>query len=298
MKAVAFYTVKQNDQNGLELQAQRAAVHALIGPSGGEVVAEFIELDKGRRSDWPELERAIRYTKDIEGTLVVTRFGRWVRKVSVTSLLIQSGINFCCCDTPDVNRETFHIVASLAANESTRSSERIRLALQAAKERGVKLGSAREGHWEGREDRRREGARKGLPIAVKAAAEARMMKALDAYSDLLPRILKMRDEERLTLSEIAKRVNAEGHQTSAGLPFTPTMIIRLLKRAGALKPLSKLPTPEPPDDFSDLPLFRQNESMACEKTDVLKTAPGSSTNSGPDQLIRATFDREMEASGA
>jgi DNA invertase Pin-like site-specific DNA recombinase len=257
MNAVAYCIVKYKDRSGVDVKAQRAAVESLVRQNGGQIVAEFIELDRGRDIVWPKLTEAIRYTKDVEGTLVVARLDRWVRNAAVTSLLMESGIDFICCDNPNVTRQTFHIVASLAASETRRVSERIKAALQAAKERGVKLGSAREGHWEGREDRRREGARKGLPIATKAAAEARMIKALDAYQSLLPRIIKMRNEERLTLSEIAKRLNAEGHKTSAGLPFTPTMIIRLLKRAGKLNTQPKAAPPEPPADFSDLPLFRQ-----------------------------------------
>jgi DNA invertase Pin-like site-specific DNA recombinase len=267
MNAVAYYIVKYKDRSRVDLKAQQAAVQSVVRRNGGEVIAEFIEIDRGRDSHWPKLKYAIPYTKSIEGTLVVARLDRWVRNAAVTSRLIESGIDFICSDNPNVNRETLPIVASLAANESTRVSEQIRAGLQAAKERGVKLGSAREGHWDGREDRRREGARKGLPIAVKAAAEARMIKALNAYSALLPRIVNMRDEEKLTLSEIAKRINAEGHQTRAGLPFTPTMIIRLLKRADALISQPKALPPEPPADFSDLPLFRQAGLPAQEEPD-------------------------------
>jgi len=267
MNAVAYYIVKYKDRSRVDLRAQRAAVESFAQHNGGEVIAEFVELDRGRDFGWPQLMEAIRYTEDVEGTLVMARLDRWVRNAGVTSLLMDSGIDFVCGDNPNVNRQTIHIVASLAADETRLLSEGIKAGLQAAKARGVKLGSAREGHWDGREDRRREGARKGLPIAVKAAAEARMKKALDAYSVLFPRIIKMRDEEKLTLSEIAKRINAEGHQTRARLPFTPTMIIRLLKRAGALTPQPKAPPPEPPADFSDLPLFRHAGLRAPEKPD-------------------------------
>jgi DNA invertase Pin-like site-specific DNA recombinase len=222
----------------------------------GEIAGEYTEMVGGRRCDWPMLAAAIARAKEVQGTLVIAKLDRLVRNAGFTARLNEAGVDFVCCDDQNVNRQTIHMFAAVADKEAKRISANMKVALSAAKERGVRLGSAREGHWEGREDRRREGIRKGQPMAAKAAAEARMIKALNAYAFLMPSIVKMRDEDRLTLAEIAKRINAEGHKTSAGLPFTPTMIIRLLKRAGALKPQPAAPPPEPPADFSDLPLFR------------------------------------------
>lgn len=268
MNVVAYYTtgINYEYEGDLERDAQRAAVEEIAGQNDGEVVAEYTEVERGKRTNWPSLDEAIAHAKRVGGILVVAKLDRLARNAAFTATLNESGVEFICCDNPNANQRTIHILAALAADETKRISDRTKAALSAAKERGVKLGSARDGHWEGREERRREGARKGLPKAVKAAAEARMVKALDAYSTLLPRIVKMRDEDHLTLAEIAKRINAEGHQTRAGLPFTATMIIRLLKRVSALKP-EKAPLPEPPADFSDLPLFRHAGLQAQRKPD-------------------------------
>ena len=57
------------------------------------------------------------------------------------------------------------------------------------------------------------------------------------------------------MAEIAERINAEGHKTRAGKPFSASMIVRLLKRAGTTEPQPAVA--EPPADFSDLPLFCQ-----------------------------------------
>jgi DNA invertase Pin-like site-specific DNA recombinase len=258
VRLVAYYRVNQKPEGetALGLDAQRAAVEAFARHDDGEVVAEYTEVEVGRRSRRPELVRAITHVKGVQGTLVVARLDRLVRNMAFTAKLLESGIDFVCCDNPHANKATIHILAAVAEDETRRISERTKTALKAARARGVKLGSSREGHWEGHEDRRLEGARRGLPMAVKAASEARMIKTLDAYKFLLPRIVKMRDEERMTLSAIAERINEEGHKTTADLPFTPTMIIRLLRRANALKPGPKAPPPELPADFSDLPLFR------------------------------------------
>ena len=141
----------------------------------------------------------------------------------------------------------------MAEMDSRRTSARVKAGLSAAKSRGVKLGSAREGHWEGREELRRAGIRKGQPKAAKAAAEARSRAAREAYSALMPGIVKMR-EEGLTMAEIAERINAEGHLTRAGKPFSDSMIVRLLQRANRTEP--QLTASEPPAECSTPPLLR------------------------------------------
>jgi DNA invertase Pin-like site-specific DNA recombinase len=258
MRLIAYYwlSAKQQGDAGSDLDAQRAVVEAFAGLNEGEVVAEYIEVQEGKRPTWPKLAEAIARAQDVQGTLVVAKLDRLVRSTAFTTSLATSGVDFACCDNSHVNPATIGIVAAVADDETQRISARTKAGLIAAKERGVKLGSARDGHWEGREDRRREGARKGLPAAVQAAAKARAAKAQQAYSGLLPGIVKMRDEEHLTLVEIAERLNAEGQQTRAGRPFTSTMILRLLRRATTTKPQPTVPIAGSSADFSDLPLFR------------------------------------------
>ncbi len=284
LRLVAYYwlSTKQQGDAGADLDAQRAAVDALACLNGGEVVVEYVEVQWGKPSTWPKLAEAIAHARNTQGTLVVAKLDRLVRNAAFTASLAESGVDFACCDNPNVNRATISIVAAVAGDETRRISARTKAALIAAKERGVKLGSAREGHWEGREDRRREGARKGLPAAVQAAVKARMAKAQETYSGLLPRIAAMRDEEHLTLAEIAKRINAEGHTTRAGLPFTATMIIRLLKRAATTNSQPKVPLPEPPADFSDLPLFRLYHDTGGSERSTTSRRSRSCSARGPD----------------
>ena len=261
MICVAYFWVSTNRRGEInsDLDDQRAEVGRYVAYNQGKIAAEYVEVLRGRRCDWPKLAEAVAHAKQLGARLVIAKLDRWVRNAAFTLMLHQSGVEFVCCDEHSVCRETIHLFAALADKETKRVSAQMKARLSAAKERGVKLGSARDGHWDGREDRRREGIRIGQPKAAKAAAEARMLKALNAYSSLVPRIIKMREEEGRTLAEIAEKINAEGHKTTAGLPFTATMIIRLLKRAGRLKPQ---PAEPPPADFSDLPLFCQSHDSA------------------------------------
>ena len=99
--------------------------------------------------------------------------------------------------------------------------------LQAAKRRGVKLGSARPDHWEGREDRRQAGAIAG----GQAAGEAHRRAADESYGDLFPVVKELRANGR-SLQAIADDLNDQGHTTRRGKPWNAMQVSRVLKRAG------------------------------------------------------------------
>ena len=248
---VAYYwqSVKEDGDVPADLDSQRTAVERLVSYNGGRIASEHTEEDCSWRSTWPSLGEAIAQAKRVGATLVIGKVDRLVRNAAFTASLQQSGVEFVCCDENNVHHLTIHIFAALADKDTMRKSASTKAALSAAKARGVKLGSAREGHWEGREDRRRAGISKGQPKAAKAAAEARRKTAREAYSGLMPGIVAMR-KEGLTMAEIAERINAEGHLTRAGKPFSASMIVRLLQR----QPTA--PAVEPVADFSDSPLLR------------------------------------------
>jgi len=231
---VAYYwpSTKGYGDVRADLDAQRAAVTRFVAYNAGRIAGEQTEEDCSWRSTWPRLAEAIAQAKEVQAALVLGKLDRLIHNASFTRRLQEAGVDCVCCDNQHVRRETIHMFVAMADEETQRISARTKAGLNAAKARGVKLGSAREGHWEGREDRRRAGIRKGQPKAAKAAAEARRKKARDAYSGLMPGIIKMR-EEGLTLAEIADRINAEGHLTRAGKPFSASMMTRLLQRAAA-----------------------------------------------------------------
>lgn len=228
MKIIAYYRVstKRQGRSGLGLDGQRAAVEAFAKRNGGKIIAEYVEVESGKRNDRPELAKALGHARLAKATLVVAKLDRLARNVAFLSALMEAGVDFVACDNEHANRLTIHILAAVAESEARAISERTTVALRAAKRRGIALGSAREGHWEGREHKRAAGLRK----AVKAASEARSTAASDAYNFLLPDIRGWRKSGE-TLDAIAGRLNSAGHATRAGLPFTATMIYRLLNRA-------------------------------------------------------------------
>lgn len=130
---------------------------------------------------------------------------------------MESGVEFGACDNLFATRLTLHILSAIAEHERRMISERTTQALMAAKARGAKLGSARPGQWKGREHVR-------LQILERSRAVA-----LEAYRDLAPRLLELR-EQGLGGDRIAKLLMAEHVPARRGLHWTGTQVLRILAR--------------------------------------------------------------------
>jgi DNA invertase Pin-like site-specific DNA recombinase len=98
-KFVAYFRVSTDRQgkSGLGLDAQRQAVMSYLDGGRWTLVAEFTEVESGKRD---------------------------------------GGVEFVAVDNPHMNKLTIHILAAVAEHEREIISERTKAALQAAKARG------------------------------------------------------------------------------------------------------------------------------------------------------------------
>ena len=227
---MAYYRVstKQQGASGLGLDAQRAAVEAYATASGGEIVGAFKEVESGKRSDRPELAKAVAFARRSKARLVIAKLDRLARNVAFLSAIMEAGTDFVACDNPNANRLTIHILAAVAEDEARRISERTMAALGAAKARGTLLGSARPDHWAGREDARLA----GLVKAREQSRIAKRAKALAGVADLMP-MMRERRAGGASLATIAGELNAAGHRTTRGNEWTAMGIKLALGRAAA-----------------------------------------------------------------
>jgi DNA invertase Pin-like site-specific DNA recombinase len=224
---IAYYRVstRQQGQSGLGLEGQRAAVVSYARQTGARIKSSYIEVESGKRADRPELAKALAHARRSRATLVVAKLDRLARNVEFLAKIMNSGVEFIACDNPAANRLTIHILAAVAEAEAKAISDRTKAALAAARARGTKLGSARPGHWEGREDRRLN----GLEKARLASAQVISQRASEAYADLVPVMTRMK-AQGLSLREIAEQLNDEGHTTRRGRPWNPMQVARVLER--------------------------------------------------------------------
>lgn len=228
-KVVAYYRVstKRQGESKLGLEGQQAAIAEFVVRDGGTILAEYTEVESGKSKDRPEMLKAVAHAKRAKAVLLVAKLDRLARNVAFTSALMESGVDFVACDNPHANRFTIHILAAVAEHEAEQISLRTKSALQAAKRRGVKLGSARPGHWDGREDKRQA----GLVKACQAAARAHTEACHAEYSDLYPVVKQLRAAGR-SLQAIADELNGQGHTTRRGKPWRTVQVMRILERAG------------------------------------------------------------------
>ena len=226
MKIIVYYRVSTKGQevSGLGLEAQRVAKENFLrSRPEAEVLAEYTEIESGTHSDRPVLLQALQRVKRAGATLVVAKLDRLARSVSFTSTLLDSGVDFICCDNPNATRLTIHILAAVAEDEARRISERTKAALARLKARGVKLG-AHNPKVADALARRRQGGGWGTM--------ARRRVQRERYESVMPIINAMR--LRSSYQEIADHLNAQGYRTSRGKEFSASTVMRVFQRQAEL----------------------------------------------------------------
>lgn len=137
-ESVAYYRVSTDKQGikGLGMDAQREAVARFI-TSKGELAAQFIEVESGRKDNWPQLLGALAEYCKRRAVLVIAKLSWLARNVHFISGLMNSDVEFVAVDIPTANLLTIHILAAVAEHEREMISQRTK----AAKVRRTKLGN-------------------------------------------------------------------------------------------------------------------------------------------------------------
>ena len=121
-----------------------ADVEQRLNGSRWQLVAEFVEVESGKRAKRPQLDAALTACKKQKAKLVVAKLDRLSRNVAFLLKLIDSGVEVLFADPPELNgamgRFMLTTMASVAELEAGLISERTKAALKAAKARGVRLG--------------------------------------------------------------------------------------------------------------------------------------------------------------
>jgi DNA invertase Pin-like site-specific DNA recombinase len=216
-KLVPYYRVstRKQGESGLGLEAQVSYVSDYARTGQHDIIASFQEIETGKRADRPELAKAIAYSKKSKATLVIAKSDRLARNVHFLSGLMESKVDFVCCDNPHSNRLTLRILAAVAEDEARRISECTKDALAAYKACGGTLGKP--------ENLTREAGRRG--------SEATRAKARTAYAALLPQLQAWR-ASGLSYRQISALLNGAGQVTRSGAPWDHAQVRRVLARAG------------------------------------------------------------------
>lgn len=224
MNVVTYYRVSTAAQgrSGLGLEAQRAAVEAFCDSRSCEVLAEFTEVESGKRADRPELQKALHRAKVTGATLVIAKLDRLSRNAAFLLTLRDSGVDFIAADMPDACRLTVGILAMVAEQERDAIADRTRKALAAAKARGTRLGNPN-----GAAAIRRAAKGNAASVAIQKIA------ANELAANLATTIADLKAEGRTSLPAIAAGLNERRIRTPRGGRWHPSSVRNLLARLPA-----------------------------------------------------------------
>jgi DNA invertase Pin-like site-specific DNA recombinase len=203
--------------DGLGVDAQRAACFDYLNGGSWKVIAEFVEVESGKKDNRTKLLEAIELCKKKKATLVVAKLDRLSRDVEFTAHLMKSKVDFVAADMPMANTLTIHIMAAMAQHEREMVSVRTKAALQALKAKGKVLGAA--------------------PAALKAAGvkgnEVVAARAKLHADNVYPIIQDIKERGGCTtLREIANALEARGIKTHTGrTSWHPQQVSNVIRRA-------------------------------------------------------------------
>jgi DNA invertase Pin-like site-specific DNA recombinase len=203
-KFIAYYRVSTEHQgaNGNGIAAQRKAVEDYLNGGQWKLVAEFTEVESGKRNDRPELEKALAACKKHKAKLVIAKLDRLSRNVHFISGLMERKVDFVACDMPSANAFMINVYAAVAQEERRMISDRTKAGLAAARARGVVLGNPK------------------LAADNRAAAIERA----EALSPVL------RELAGLSARAAAAEFNKRGIATPTGAPWSAKTVIRARER--------------------------------------------------------------------
>lgn len=178
--AVGYLRVstKEQGRSGLGVAAQRQEIEAFANKERFCVKAWYQDVQTGAGKDAlllrPGLAGALREAQAAHSTLIVSKLDRLSRNVHFITWLMEHKVDFLVAALGrDCDNFTFHIYASLAEQERTMISERIKAALARSPNRG-KLGLRNPAMFS-------NGFRRRLQEAARGALHRAAMERAEAY---------------------------------------------------------------------------------------------------------------------
>ena len=267
-RLIPYYRVStaRQGESGLGLEGQVQAVETYARNVGGTLLPALREVESGKRSDRPELAKAIVEARRSRATLVVAKLDRLTRDTRFFLSLRDSRVDFAFCDLPQLPEGPmgqFFLTMMVAVAELERRliSQRTKTALAAYKARGGVGKRVREIYPAGVPEavqRARGGllgadlpeahefseaeGRKGREIS----RSVRVRQGREFAQDWAPLIAPLRGRG-FSLKQIAAELNAAGHVTRQGAAWTAVQVRRVLLRSQAedsaevLRPILPIP---------------------------------------------------------
>ena len=196
-----------------------------VASVGGRIAGEFTEVESGKRDDRPQLAAALAACRAQGAVLLVAKLDRLARNARFLLSVVEGAgdAGVCFCDLPQLppgpaGRFMLTMFAAVAELEAGMISQRTRVALEAAKARGVKLGNPQ--------------LKPGTPATAKAASDAASARARAKARDVMPYVEAAQKAGAVTLQQIGQALEARGVRTPrGGTRWAPAQVARVMKAA-------------------------------------------------------------------
>ena len=204
------------------MEAQKQAVEKYVTDMRGEVVAEFVEVESGKRADRPQLVAALAACRIRRAVLVIAKIDRLARNTKFLLSIVEGsgegGVAFCDLPTlppGPMGKFLVTLLAAVAELEAGLISQRTKAALAVAKERGVVLGNP--------------ALKPGTAAVAAKARQARTKRAVAARVDVQDILQQVQLDGARSLRQIGAALHAHGVRTPGGTEhWGPEQVKRLL----------------------------------------------------------------------
>lgn len=217
-RAIAYGRVstQQQGENGVGLNAQRAAIKEFAAATGFNVMKTFedVHTGMGARSvlDRPEFQEALKLARAKGWPILVSGIDRAGRDRETLEKLIEEGLLISAEDAAGADIPSLKAKAAKAQVIGERISETTTAALDIRKQQGQKLGNL-----------------KTLRTAQLNGAAANRQRSEKRVLELEPIVSKLRKHGHTSATDIADALNQKEIPTSRGGRWNKDNIRRLLK---------------------------------------------------------------------
>lgn len=218
MKFIAYYRLSKKKTDGSEqygIEVQKDAVRRYLATQdGAELIDSREEHESGSVNNRVKLLECFELCKQHKAKLILARLDRLSRNAAFLLSLRDSGLDFVCCDFPNMDRLTCGILALVAEREREMISSRVKAGLVIA----------------------RRTKRLGCPVAAQAWGKAMVSIQANKTAFAAKAMASIREIQSTGITSkktIAEFMNKRGEKTRFGGKWTTTAVQRIFETVGA-----------------------------------------------------------------
>ncbi|WP_288861258.1 recombinase family protein [uncultured Bacteroides sp.] len=220
-------STKKQEKSGLGLEAQKDIIGHFVNTEKGELIADFCEAYTGKDlNGCIELKKAIEFSKANDAILIIAKSDRFRNTIEALQIYDEMGegkIYFC--DLPHTDKFTLTIFFALAEREAMLISIRTKAALAVQKRKIEQEGGfiSKSGNW----CTSLGGTTTGQAKGGQANGEKRRKEAAEDKLNMTISVMLEDCQTPQDIDRLAAKLNAMGHTTKTGLPFTRNRLTAL-----------------------------------------------------------------------